>query len=196
MRTRYIPIFRRRREGKTDYASRKKIVLGKIPFVAPRISNKNISVQIIRPTIQGDRVLVSAHARELSKMGWKGSLKATPACYLVGLLAGLRAPKSEVTKAVLYLGIKPYVKNSRIAAMVKGLRDGGLNITADETTFPGDERISGVHISNWAEKILETKIRRPIFSKEFKKGFAPSQLQSHFSDIRNNLIKSIGGGSG
>ncbi len=185
----YVPILRRRREGKTDYGSRKKLIIGKIPFVAPRISNKNVAVQVIRPTMKGDNVLASAHSRELLKMGWKGSLKATPASYLVGLLGGLRAVKLGLRNAVVYLGNKPFVRNSRIAAIVKGLRDAGLTVPADEATFPKEERITGVHISEWAQKISEIKQRRPAASKRSKKAAQPSEFQSNFAEVRELIMK-------
>jgi large subunit ribosomal protein L18 len=85
---RYIPIFRRRREGKTNYHKRKKLIVSRRPFLYVYVSDKNITAQVMVPEKRGDRVLASVHSRELLKYGWKGGRKSTPAAYLVGFLVG------------------------------------------------------------------------------------------------------------
>ena len=60
VKTKHIYILRRRREGKTDYRKRKTVLMSKVTFVSPRITNKNINVQFLEATPQGDRVLASA----------------------------------------------------------------------------------------------------------------------------------------
>ncbi len=91
-----------------------------------RVSNKNVSSQFVKPKVKGDEVLSSAHSRQLRKLGWAGSLKSTPACYLLGLLAGKKAKDKGVKEAVLYNGLVPFIKGSRIAAFVKGVVDSGV----------------------------------------------------------------------
>ena len=73
----YVHIFRRRREGKTDYRKRKGIIVGKSPFVSIRISGKYIYSQIMKPTATGDLTLCAASWRDIvKKFGWKGSTKS------------------------------------------------------------------------------------------------------------------------
>ncbi|HUH99734.1 MAG TPA: hypothetical protein VLY65_01700, partial [Nitrososphaerales archaeon] len=100
----YVPIYRRRRMGATDYHSRRKIITSTSPLLAVRVSSKNVSAQFIEPKAEGDKVVSSAHSRNLKKLGWKGSSKSVPACYLLGLLAGKRAKEAGVEKAHLYNG--------------------------------------------------------------------------------------------
>ncbi|MEM2673645.1 MAG: 50S ribosomal protein L18, partial [Candidatus Bathyarchaeia archaeon] len=79
----YSVPFRRRREGKTDYRLRKKMVISKMPRLVVRKTGRNFIVQLIRATVIGDIVITSAHSRELrNKYGWLGSLNNLPAAYL------------------------------------------------------------------------------------------------------------------
>eukprot|EP00036_Acanthoecidae_sp_10tr_P008442 CAMPEP_0182923816 /NCGR_PEP_ID=MMETSP0105_2-20130417/5660_1 /TAXON_ID=81532 ORGANISM="Acanthoeca-like sp., Strain 10tr" /NCGR_SAMPLE_ID=MMETSP0105_2 /ASSEMBLY_ACC=CAM_ASM_000205 /LENGTH=305 /DNA_ID=CAMNT_0025061553 /DNA_START=50 /DNA_END=967 /DNA_ORIENTATION=+ len=94
---RYQVKFRRRREGKTDYAQRRGLVFQdknkynarKYRFVA-RISNKYVTCQIVYSTMTGDVVLESAHSSELPRYGVKVGLANYAACYCTGLLLARR----------------------------------------------------------------------------------------------------------
>merc|ERR1712184_144192 len=64
--------FRRRREGKTDYYARKRLVIQhKNKYSTPkhrmivRISNKDITCQIAYAHLKGDQVVCAAYASEL-----------------------------------------------------------------------------------------------------------------------------------
>jgi large subunit ribosomal protein L18 len=87
----HVPLLRRRREGVTDYRARKRAITSQKPLLVIRVSNKNVSSQFVKPTVKGDVVLSASHSKELAKLGWRGSAKSTPACYLLGLLAGKKA---------------------------------------------------------------------------------------------------------
>lgn len=96
--SRYQVKYRRRREGKTDYYARKRLVVqAKNKYNAPkyrlvvRFSNKNITVQVIYARLQGDFVLVSANSRELPRYGIEHGLTNWTAAYATGLLAARRA---------------------------------------------------------------------------------------------------------
>lgn len=74
--SRYQTKFRRRREGKTDYFARRKLVSqAKNKYNAPkyrlvvRFSNKFVTVQIVHAKIQGDFVLTQASSKELPRYG-------------------------------------------------------------------------------------------------------------------------------
>lgn len=89
---------RRRREGKTDYFARRKMVSQeKNKYNSPkyrlvtRITNKKIICQIIYATIQGDRVLCQATSAELPRYGVPAGLTNYAACYATGLLIARRA---------------------------------------------------------------------------------------------------------
>jgi len=90
--------YRRRREGKTDYFARRKLVCqDKNKYNSPkyrlvvRITNKRIITQIIYATIKGDRVLCAADSKELTKYGCPIGHTNYAACYATGLLIARRA---------------------------------------------------------------------------------------------------------
>ena len=59
--------YRRRREGKTNYKLRKKLILSGLPRIVARRTRNHIIIQLVKPALQGDQVITSAHSRELSK---------------------------------------------------------------------------------------------------------------------------------
>uniref|UniRef100_A0A2P2HWJ1 Large ribosomal subunit protein uL18 n=1 Tax=Hirondellea gigas TaxID=1518452 RepID=A0A2P2HWJ1_9CRUS len=89
--------FRRRREGKTDYHARKKLVVqAKNKYNTPkyrlivRMSNRNVTAQIAYARIEGDKVVASAYSHELTKYGITIGLTNYAACYCTGLLLARR----------------------------------------------------------------------------------------------------------
>jgi large subunit ribosomal protein L5e len=94
---RYQTKFRRRREGKTDYYARKRLVVqDKTKYNAlkyrlvVRQSNKNIIAQIVYSTIDHDVVLAQAQSRELVNYGVSVGLTNYAAAYATGLLCARR----------------------------------------------------------------------------------------------------------
>jgi len=90
--------YRRRREGKTDYYARKRLITqAKNKYNAPkyrlvvRFTNKDIIVQIIYARLQGDFVLTAARSHELPRYGINHGLTNWTAAYATGLLAARRA---------------------------------------------------------------------------------------------------------
>lgn len=90
--------FRRRREGKTDYYARKRLVVqSKAKYNSPkyrlvvRFSKKDITAQIVSSQISGDVVFTAAYAHELPRYGIKHGLTNWAAGYAVGLLVARRA---------------------------------------------------------------------------------------------------------
>ncbi|MFQ6134630.1 MAG: 50S ribosomal protein L18 [Nitrososphaerales archaeon] len=194
VRTKHTYILRRRREGKTDYRKRRNILRSRATFISPRITCKNTSVQFSTATPKGDRILASAHSRELYKLGWKGSGNSLPAAYLTGLTAGLKALKAGVKEAVLYTGLRRYIHGSRVSAVLKGVLDAGISVAADAETLPADERIRGEHISEYAKSLLEEdkKLYKRRFSKLVEGGLRPEEYPKHFDEVRQKVLKSYG----
>lgn len=109
---RYQTQFRRRREGKTDYYARKRMVYQDLnKYLAPRyrlvarITNSKVIAQIAYATLAGDKVLCQADSRELSKWGLKTGYTSYPAAYATGLLLARRLLK-QVNLADTYKGAK------------------------------------------------------------------------------------------
>lgn len=94
---RYQTKFRRRREGKTDYRARKRMVAqDKNKYNTPkyrlvvRFTNRYCIAQIVYATIDGDKVLAAANSKELARYGLKVGLKNYAAAYCTGLLIARR----------------------------------------------------------------------------------------------------------
>lgn len=148
--------FRRRREGKTDYRRRLRLLKGGLPRAVYRKTSKRTIVQIIEYDKIGDRVLVSAVSNELKKYDWKFGYGNTPAAYLTGYLAGVRAKNKDIKKAVLDVGLHKPVKGAKCFAVLKGLIDAGMDIPhGDDDIFPSKDRIYGKHINPGIEKYVE-----------------------------------------
>ncbi|TFH08418.1 MAG: 50S ribosomal protein L18 [Candidatus Thorarchaeota archaeon] len=138
--------FRRRREGKTNYYRRKRLLQSRRPRLVVRKTNANTLVQIINANVVGDMTVASAVATELSEYGWKAGTGNLPAAYLTGFLAGIRAKARGINEAVLDMGLNPPIKGSRIYAALKGVVDAGLTVPHGPEILPDEERISGKHI--------------------------------------------------
>lgn len=94
---RYQPKFKRRRQGKTDYYARKRLVVqDKNKYSTPkyrfivRVTNHDIVCQIAYAKIEGDVVVTSAYAHELPRYGVKLGLTNYAAAYCTGLLLARR----------------------------------------------------------------------------------------------------------
>ena len=185
-----VVLLRRRREGVTDYRARKRAITSQKPLLVVRISNKNVSCQFVKPMVKGDRVLSASHSRELVKLGWKGSLKATPACYLLGLHAGKKALAAGVKEAVVYNGLVPFIKGSRIAALLKGVLDSGVAVPVGEEAFPDEGRLSGKVIADFATKLSSED--REAYTRDFsallKAGFKPEDYPAEFERVRAAIM--------
>jgi len=151
---RYKVPFRRRREGRTDYRQRARLLRARIPRAVVRISLKNTTIQFIDYDSAGDKVLASANSKELADMGWNLSTGNIPVAYLTGYLAGKRAKKAGVEEAVLDIGLKVPAKGAGCFAALKGMLDAGLEIPHGEDILPSEERIKGHHIGENVEKLF------------------------------------------
>jgi large subunit ribosomal protein L18 len=143
---RYDLKFRREREGKTSYKKRLALLKSKLPRFVIRMSNKNVTCQVISYEAKGDKVIVSASSRELTKLGWNGATANLPGAYLTGYLCGVRAKKAKVIQAVADLGSREVVKGSKVFAALKGGMDAGVQMNHDESALPPQERLDGAHI--------------------------------------------------
>ncbi|CAK9139459.1 unnamed protein product [Ilex paraguariensis] len=92
--------FKRRRQGKTDYRARIRLInqdknkynTPKYRFVV-RFTNKDIIAQITSASIAGDMVLAAAYAHELPHYGLEVGLTNYAAAYCTGLLLARRVLK-------------------------------------------------------------------------------------------------------
>jgi large subunit ribosomal protein L5e len=97
---RYQVKYKRRRQFKTDYYARKRLVIqDKNKYKTPkyrlvvRISNKDIVTQIVSADLTHDVILASAYSHELQNYGVKLGLTNYAAAYATGLLLARRVNK-------------------------------------------------------------------------------------------------------
>jgi len=185
--------FRRRRRGLTDYRSRLKMLLSGKPLLVVRKTNTQIIVQVVKPEVKGDVVLAQATGRELrTKFSWPASGKNTPAAYLAGYLAGLRAIKAGVKEAILYIGLHRAVRGARVFAALKGALDAGLKVPHSPEILPSEDRIRGSHIAEYARILKESNPAsfEKRFSAYLKSGFNPEKIVETFESVKKRIEES------
>ncbi|MBE3042057.1 hypothetical protein IMZ48_05640 [Candidatus Bathyarchaeota archaeon] len=98
--SRYQTKYRRRREGKTDYYARKRLITqAKNKYGAPkyrlvvRFTNRDIIMQIVTSELTGDKVFAAAYSHELRAYGIQHGLTNWAAAYCTGLLIARRVLK-------------------------------------------------------------------------------------------------------
>jgi large subunit ribosomal protein L5e len=110
--SRYQVKFRRRREGKTDYFARRRLIQQdknkydskKYRFCVRR-TNRRIITQIIYATIKGDKVLCQADSQELRRYGLEAGHTNYASAYATGLLCARRLLTS-LGMADIYKGVE------------------------------------------------------------------------------------------
>lgn len=185
---RYNLPFRRRREGRTHYGKRRKLVTSGIARFVIRPTNKHLGAQVIQAKPEGDFVLASAHSSELKEFGWKAPCGNMPAAYLTGLLAGRRAKANGVSKAILDIGLHTRGPGSRMFAAAKGALDAGLDIPHEEKVLPKAERIKGQHVGNYSKELAsEAEVHKKRFSSYLKQKLKPEDLPDHVAQVEAKI---------
>ncbi len=163
---RYRVHFRRRREGKTDYRVRLRLLKSGTPRAVVRFSDRVVRVSIVTFDPVGDRVVAAADSRELGGIAFPpSSLASTPAAYLTAYLAGLRAKASGTETAVLDTGLRHPTVGGRLSAALKGLLDAGVEVPHGEEGFPTADRLNGTHLSKPLPEPVEAyKLKLPTLA--------------------------------
>ncbi|CAM5999666.1 unnamed protein product [Sphagnum balticum] len=109
---RYQTKFKRRREGKTDFYARRRLILqDKDKYNTPkyrlvgRITSTRVIAQVVYATIKGDKVFGAADSQELRKFGLTSGLSNYAAAYATGLLLARRILK-KVGLDSTYTGVE------------------------------------------------------------------------------------------
>ena len=151
----YRIMFRRKREGRTNYKKRLNILISNKLRLVVRKSIKNIHACIVDYNPKGDKIILLAQSKELEKFGWIFNKGNVPSAYLTGLLLGEKAKKHDIYNLVIDIGLNASVKGSRIYAVLAGVLDSGLKIAHNPKILASRERIMGKHISDFASKIKD-----------------------------------------
>jgi len=171
---------RRRREVRTDYHQRLRLLKSGKPRLVARKSNKHTTAQLITPGPQGDETLASAHSSHLAEYGWDAPTSNISAAYLTGLLAGKRAVDAGLEEAVLDIGLNTATPGNKVFAVQEGAIDAGLEIPHNDSVLADWSRTRGEHIADYAEQLDE-----PLYSGEFD----ATDLPEHFDEVREAILE-------
>lgn len=190
--------FRRRREKKTDFYLRRRLVLSGKPRLVVRPSSRHMVAQIIEAHPESDATVASSHSSELGSYGWKGSTGNLPAAYLTGLLLALRAKSRGIEGAIFDVGVKKTLAGSRVYAALKGTLEGGLAVSHEENVLPSNNRIRGEHIASYGVLLMNSDedTYRKCFSRLLSQEARPETLPELFESTRSQIIGSFGKESG
>jgi large subunit ribosomal protein L18 len=170
--------YRRKREGKTDYNKRLKLLKSGKPRIVIRKTNKQIIIQLVKYVEEGDRVIKSVSSKELRNYGWQLSLKNIPAAYLAGYLFGRKSKTNE--ELIVDIGLQE--KGNRLFAAVKGAIDSGMKIRHNPDIFPKQNLLKGEHI----EKYFKSS-HTPIQFSQYKK--LNVNIPEQIEKVKNNIDK-------
>ena len=143
---------RRRRENKTDYLKRLKLLKSEKPRIVFRKTNKYLIAQYVESNEAQDKVIFGINSKDLLKHGWdekaKGSLKSVTASYLTGYFAGKKILKEKLETPIVDLGMIRVLHKTKVFAFIKGLIDAGVKIPSKGEAFPEEDRLNGEHLKN------------------------------------------------
>lgn len=178
---RYRVDFRRKREMKTNYRRRLKLLLSEQPRITIRLSSNNVTAQVLSYSLAGDVTNAASNSKQLKAYGWKANNSNLGAAYLTGFLLGKKALEKEIKTGVLDLGLVSPKRGTKIYAVLKGMVDAGMEIPHDPAIMPAEERIKGVHISEYAKSLGKDKEK--IFSGYKKEKLDPVAMPDHFEEV-------------
>jgi len=150
---------KRRKEGKTDYSKRIKLLKSGRPRVLFRKTNRYIISQYVISKEAKDKVIIGVNSKSLLKYGWPkektGSLKSLSASYLTGYLMGKKILKNKLEEPIVDFGMIRTIHKTKVFAFLKGLIDSGIKVPCKEEAFPEEKRIikEGIKVDEIKSKI-------------------------------------------
>ena len=171
---------RRRREVRTDYHQRLRLLKSGKPRLVARTSNRHVTAQVVATGAVGDETIASARSTELADYGWEAPTGNLPAAYLTGLLAGRRAVAAAIEAAVLDIGLNSATSGNRLFAVQEGAIDAGLDIPHNESVFADWSRTRGEHIAEYAASLEEE-----LYGSDFD----ATTLPEHFDTVRETIME-------
>lgn len=187
-RKRYTVEYRRKREQKTDYKYRMKLLSSQKPRLVVRKSLNNIYANIISYDEKGDKILVSASTKELRKLGWKYHGGNVPSACLVGLLIAKKAMSKKIREAILDMGPHTSIKECAVYAVLKGAITAGLKIPHNDKILPSDSRARGEAIAGYAKELAKDAEKyKKQFSGYLKRNIRPEDIAKNFEETRKKI---------
>ncbi|MFB6192364.1 MAG: 50S ribosomal protein L18 [Haloarculaceae archaeon] len=177
---RYTVPMRRRREARTNYHQRLRLLKSGKPRLVARKSNQHTRAQLIVTGPQGDETVASATSNDLAEYGWEAPTGNLPAAYLTGLLAGYRAREAGLAEAVLDIGLNTATPGNKVFAVQEGAIDAGVEVPHNEDVFAEWPRTRGEHIAEYAESLEED-----LYAGDFD----ATELPAHFDETREAIME-------
>ncbi|MFB6107354.1 MAG: 50S ribosomal protein L18 [Haloplanus sp.] len=177
---RYKVPMRRRREVRTDYHQRLRLLKSGKPRLVARVSNRHVRAQLVTPGPDGDETHAAASSEDLADYGWEAPTGNLPSAYLTGYLLGSRAVDAGLSEAVLDIGLNTATPGNKVFAVQEGAIDAGLSIPHNESVLADWSRNRGEHIAEYAEQRDE-----PLYSGDFD----ATELPEHFDDVLEALME-------
>jgi large subunit ribosomal protein L18 len=171
---------RRRREARTNYHQRLRLLKSGKPRLVARKSNQHTRAQLVVTGPQGDETVASATSNDLAEYGWAAPTGNLPAAYLTGLLAGYRAREAGLAEAVLDIGLNTATPGNKVFAVQEGTIDAGVEVPHNEDVFAAWPRTRGEHIAEYAESLDEDL---------YGSGFDATELPAHFDEVREAIME-------
>lgn len=182
--------YRRKREQKTSYSKRLKLLLSGKKRLVVRFTNSKVIAQLVEFTPQGDKVLVGVDSFGLRKYGWNYSCKNFPAAYLTGLLFGKKVKEKKFNDAaILDTGFKSPLHKGKAYALLKGVVDAGISVShSSKDIFPDEKTIQGTHIQEYAAKLKGDKSAyEKQFTQYLKSAAEPAGLTAAFTQVKQKI---------
>lgn len=180
--------YKRKRQGRTYYRKRLKILMSNKYRLVVRSSLRNIQISIVEYSPQGDMVKFTVDSKALAKFGWRADCGNIPSAYLIGFIAGKKSLQKEITEAVMDIGFNNSIKGSRFYAALAGVIDAGLKVPFSQEMLPSKDRISGEHIAKYANELNKHKDEyTKQFSDYLKRGLNPEEIVKHFNEVRARI---------
>jgi large subunit ribosomal protein L18 len=177
---RYKVPMRRRREVRTDYGQRLRLLKSGKPRLVARVSNRHVRAQLVTPGPDGDQTHAAATSADLAEYGWEAPTGNLPSAYLTGLLAGGRALAAGVEEAVLDIGLNTATPGNKVFAVQEGAIDAGVEIPHNEAVLADWSRNRGEHIAAYAEGLDD-----PLYGGDFD----ATALPEHFDEVRERIME-------
>ncbi|MEM3791188.1 MAG: 50S ribosomal protein L18 [Candidatus Micrarchaeaceae archaeon] len=179
--------FKRRREFKTNYRKRVKIVKGMMKRIVVRRTNRQIIAQVVQYKGNGDLILSQLNSKALNSLGWP-SRPNRPTAYLLGTLLAKKIKEKSISGPfILDIGLNTPSKNSIPFVLGKALKDEGIDIRMNMEV--DEELAKGKKIEEYAKKLKESepeKYKR-LFSKYIEEGKEPVFLSQLFEEVRKKI---------
>ena len=149
IKTTFSMPFRRRREGKTNYAKRLAFIKGGQTRMVVRRSSRGFTIQFVNYSEKGDQTVYSMHSSALKEACGFPAKCNTPTAYLAGFYAGKKAMEKGIKSAIADINTTAS-RGAVVFAAVKGAIDAGVSIPFGESVIV-PERLDGSHLKLKAE---------------------------------------------